>query len=175
MGMSNRELTTINRHAIALEENTKEIKTDAGKRFRKERELLEKANGGAKKLAQADKYVAKMEMKGAGIVADAEQIAQRRLDEADKLIVLMRADIQERARLLDGLKTSLADMGVTLAQKSRAQEQTTLDLKARQDAAEARQMAQDTRDSELRTRETKADEREGEIARFDAWRAAAPA
>ena len=58
MGMSNREITAIEREARSREEMTKAINSGKGKEFRKENDRRVQIMGGEKKLAEVEKVLA---------------------------------------------------------------------------------------------------------------------
>lgn len=175
MGMSNRELTTLERHTRSNEALAAAINSGKGKELAKENDRAEKIAGGKKKLAQADKVLADAKATAKAVARDGGREAARLIADAGGAINQTKADLTERARVLDNDRSKLDQRKEALDEQDRSGIRKREAVKKREVDAEARQMEQDARDSELRTRETKADVREAEIAKFDAWRAAAPA
>lgn len=175
MIMSNREIIALERQARAQEALAKAIKTDAGKAFSKERELIEKAQGGKKKLAQAEKVLAAAESRAAEIVAEAQVNAAAVARLTQEEIDAVQHRLADEEQRLKAVEASQAARTGTLNDREIELQQVAEALKERETAVEARESETLRRESKVTAREKQAEARETEIKRFEAWRAAAPA
>ena len=174
--MNYREITALLREAESRDNLAASLKGGkAAKEFRKEREAMEKAAGGARKLAEAEKVLAGANAEGHKIVAKAMAAASAHRINADGDIKAMKAELAERRQDLDERHARLNDMKAGLDATATALKNDLIDLKARAKAADERAVSFDRREANVATREANAERREAEIKRFDAWRATAPA
>ena len=176
MGMNFRETTALLREAESRDNLVAALKGGkAAKEFRSEREALEKAAGGKRKLAEADK-----------VLADAGAAAEKIIGEAvEKTGALSRAaavDIKagtaaltKRQAELNVLQTTLDDLRFSLSVKKQETDDAAAALKVRGTAVTRRGEALNDREARVTAREGRATKREVEIKRFDDWRATAPA
>ena len=180
MGMNFRETMALLREAESRDNLAKVLKGGkAAKEFRvlvaSEREGLERAAGGKRKLEQADKVLAEAEAKYVEEVAKGQEEGFRYAREAADKIKAGTAALARRQETLDALQISLDERRDALGGKSKELEDAALAVKARETVITRRGEVLDDREAKLTAREGRATRRETEIKRFDDWRAAAPA
>ena len=176
MGMNFREVSTLIHWAESNDRLATALKGGkAAKEFRSEREALEKAAGGKKKLEQADKVLADAR-------AAAEKMAGEAVEKTDILSLTAAGKIKAGAAALDERDRHLAALALNinkredaLGVKAQELEDATQTFKAHETGADERERSLDHRESKVGTRELNATRREVEIKRFDDWRATAPA
>lgn len=176
MGMNFRETTALLREAESRDKLAAALKGGkAAKEFRSEREALEKAAGGKKRLEQADKVLTDARTEAEKIVGAAEEKTGVLRRSAAGKIKAGTAALDGRQAELDALKTSLDALRASLGVKSQEADDAAKALDAREKSADIRDGEFTRRESAVSARETRATAREAEIQRFDAWRATAPA
>jgi len=176
MGMNFRETTALLREAESRDNLAAALKGGkAAKEFRREREALEKAAGGKKRLEQADKVLADARAAAEKIVGEAVEKAGVLGRAAAGKIKAGTAALDERQHKLSALETSLNALRASLGVKAQEAEDEATAFAELKTAADAFGGELTRRESAVAARETRATAREAEIKRFDAWRATAPA
>ena len=175
MGMPNREVAALERHARANEELAKAISSRAGKEYMKQVKLLENAAGGAKKLAKADKVLDMARLEAAKITAEADTAAIMRMHAADDEIEAAKAELEEERRVFGNQRAQVN--GRAKAQKLKSGEIADAERgqKGREGELAMRESEVAARESKATAREKAAATREAEIKRKDAYYAGAPA
>ena len=173
MGMSNKEQLL---WARALAQQKEFMKMDVGKAAEKTLKAIEVANGGAKKLAEADKVLSEARAKADALLASAEQQSAVWSSAAKVTIeVRERESVAQQENLLDqGTKMLIAEKALDgrmkdLADKASAQDARLIKL----DDYEHRLIASA---ADVSRREVQVEQREAEVAdklrRFKEWAAA---
>lgn len=145
-----------------------------GKAYEMQRLALEKAVGGKRKIDQANKILLEAEKKATKVVADAEADARRIVEgalekryQSDRACSEKSDKIEARAKVVqvqcDHLNERIAELA--------AAQQALDEQKVR---ANARDIELDRREDALKAQEAVTQQKAAEIAKFDAWRSAAP-
>ena len=159
----------------SLQETMKEfVKADIGKAARADLMALEKAAGGAKRLAEADKVLAKAQANAAKIVETAETAAATRLIATDAEQETIRVRLVDREKELFKHTLDLKQMEIMVNSRVKELDAATRALKAREKAADERDMTLDRREASLTTRDAKISAREAKAKRTTEWEAQRP-
>ena len=162
--MRYREIDALLREADSRDNLAAALKDGkAAKEFRKEREALEVAVGGKKRLDEADKILSSAENESAKIIIDAETTAKGIVDEAQAGIVATVAEQGEKERgLASALDDAVNQRGANKL-KSRELENAALVLKTRETSIEAREKSVVGRESKAVVGEEQVAVREREV------------
>lgn len=175
MTMTSREITVLERHALAQEELVKAIKGGtAAKKLREERLALEGARGGARRLAEAEKILQEAKAQADALVKQAREDVVALLSRAEASVKARQDSLVVVATQLDARESALNKKTTMLAEAERSvreieKRQTTKERELGELAGEVA-----SRDNAVRQREVECHRREDDIRRFDEWRAKAP-
>lgn len=175
MGMPNRDINVLKRHALSNENLIKEMKTDAGKKYLKAVEEYERAAGGKKKLDEADKILADARKMYDKRISEAQKAAQRLIEEAQERIAAGVAANEIKAQELTEATIDLNVQRKDLAMKVHELDNAVAAVKRREQAANERDSALNGREFEVARREREVSAREDAAARFSEWASQRPA
>lgn len=174
--MNYREITALLREAESRDNLAASLKGGkAAKEFREERLALEKAAGGAKKLAEAEKVFAEANDEAAKIIVKAQTEAGERLLVADDVFKTEKVFLDFEKRQLDKQKGDLETQKEGLRVKTQELKDALVDIKGREKAADERDIKLDRREVALTTRDANVSAREAKAKRHDEWEAQRPA
>lgn len=176
MTMSNREITALERQARAQTKLAEAITSGSGAAdYKKARLALEKANGGAKVLANAAKVLEDAEKTAGKLVDEANAEVAKIVKKADGDITFKRAqlavdvsDLTRREAVVIHEKTANDVVRTKLDERRR-------ELKKTGDAQLARTSELDAAGRAVQAREEAVGLREAKANEFDRWREQAPA
>lgn len=173
--ISNKDRLVLKRLTTALEAEAKADKTQEAKKARAAQRALEKAAGGKKNLDEAGGILDVAKKEAGRIVtaarSEADRISRIGADEIRKAGEVLLEKEQEFSKQ----KTALDKQKKATARKAMELENASLAVQGREKVADDRETTLDRREADIAAREMKVAADEDEIARFKAWRAAAPA
>ena len=174
--MANNNLTNAAKKiADALNAIARADKTKEGKMAKLEQEKLLKLIGDKKRLDGIDAKMATAEREYARIVRSGDEESRRLVRLANDKIAAAKANLENAERESSVTKDRLDAQVEATKLKALELENDALALQSRETAANDRTAHLHRMERELVTREKAVAEREVEVKRFDAWRAAAPA
>lgn len=174
MSMSNREITALEREAKSREDLARAIKSDKGKEYLREREALEKAAGGKKKLDDAARILVDAQKAYDNRIAEAETKAKEILEGANVKIQQAIAENAEKARVLANVEAGLDRDRAAHTLKVQELNNAVLAVKERETRTEAREMELSQREADIAMRERAVEARENKADELDRWANARP-